>query len=141
MDNKKTSLHLSPYVDNIEETTIANEDFRKVVYTGPNSQLVFMSLLPGEDIGSEVHTVDQFFRIESGNGVSIIEGKEYQIMDGTALLIPAGLEHNIMNSGTEPLRLYTLYSPPNHIDGRVHKTKQDALNDAEDEAFGEKAGK
>ncbi len=135
------NLPPNPYSDNIEKATLENTDFRRVVYTGPHSQLVLMSLLAGEDIGSEVHHVDQFFRIESGTGVSIIDGKEYAIEDGSALLVPAGSEHNIKNTGDEPLRLYTVYSPANHIHNRVHKTKADALADKEDEAFSESASK
>lgn len=124
------------YFGNIEQETTDNKDFRRVIFTGPNSQLVLMTLLPGEDIGAEVHHVDQFFRIESGQGKAVVNGKEYEVEDGSALLVPSGLEHNIINTGMEPLNLYTLYSPANHIDGRVHPTKSDALADTEDEEFG-----
>jgi len=127
---------LKPYVTNIEKLTAENADFRRVLYTAPHSQLVLMSLLPSEDIGSEVHHVDQFFRFEAGQGKSVIDGVEYPVSSGTAIIVPAGSEHNIINTGTEPLKLYTLYSPANHIDGRVHKTKADAQADTEDEKFG-----
>jgi len=124
------------YNKNIEEETINNTDFRRVVYTGPNSQVVLMSLLPGEDIDAEVHQVDQFFRFEAGVGQAVIDGQTYDVSDGTAIVVPAGLEHNIINTGAEPLKLYTIYSPANHIAGRVHPTKAEALADEEDEAFG-----
>jgi mannose-6-phosphate isomerase-like protein (cupin superfamily) len=125
-----------PYCENIEKLTLENADFRRVLYTGPHSQLVLMSLLPGEDIGAEVHRVDQFFRFESGEGKSVIDGREYPLKDGTALLVPAGAEHNIINTGDKPMKLYTVYAPANHIDGRLHKTKADAIADEEDEKFG-----
>lgn len=124
------------YNQNIEEETINNTDFRRVVYTGPHSQVVLMSLLPGEDIDLEVHNVDQFFRFEAGKGKAVVDGQEYEVSDGTAIVVPAGLEHNIVNTGSEPLKLYTIYSPANHIEGRVHPTKVEALADEEDEAFG-----
>ncbi len=128
----------TPFHANIEELTIENTNFRKVLYTAEHSQLVLMSLLPGEDIGMETHhKVDQFFRFEKGEGKSIIDGVEYGVEDGSVIIVPAGSEHNIINTGTEPLKLYTLYSPANHIDGRIHETKVDAQNDIEDEKFGE----
>lgn len=97
-----------------------------------------MSLLPGEEIGVETHQkVDQFFRFEKGEGKAIVNGVEYKVEDGTVLLVPSGLEHNIINTGNEALKLYTLYSPANHIDGRIHKTKDEAFQDIEDEKFGE----
>jgi mannose-6-phosphate isomerase-like protein (cupin superfamily) len=127
-----------PYCDNIEKLTIENVNFRRVLYTAPHSQLVLMSLLPGEEIGAETHhKVDQFFRFEAGEGKAVIDGKEYPLKDGTALLVPAGSEHNIINTGSKPMKLYTVYAPANHIDGRVHKTKADAIADEEDEKFGE----
>lgn len=137
----KSQTPPQPYVDDIEKITIENDKFRNVIYTAPHSQLVLMSLAPGEDIGMEVHTVDQFFRIESGTGLSIVSGSEYQVKDGTALLVPAGLEHNIKNTGSTPLKLYTIYSPANHIHGRVHMTKKDALADKEDEEYGNQVGR
>ncbi len=125
-----------PYITNIEEETIANTNFRQVVFTAPHSQVVLMSLLPGEEIGAEVHKVDQFFRIEAGQGKAVVDDEEYPLADGTALLVPAGSEHNLINTGDVDLKLYTIYSPANHIDGRVHATKDDAVADEEDEAFG-----
>jgi mannose-6-phosphate isomerase-like protein (cupin superfamily) len=118
------------FVDNIEKLTLENENFRKVIYTAKNSQLVLMSLLPGEEIGQEVHNLDQFLRIEKGVGKAILNGVEYDISDGSAIVVPAGTSHNIINtSQTEKLKLYTIYSPPNHMDGTVHPTKADALAD------------
>ena len=118
--------------DNIEESTIANSNFRKVLYTGKNSQLVLMSLKPKEDIGKETHPdIDQFFRVESGTGKAIINGNEYKITDGFAIVIPAGAEHNIINTGNEDLKMYSIYTPPNHSDGTIHKTKAQAETDKE----------
>jgi mannose-6-phosphate isomerase-like protein (cupin superfamily) len=97
-----------------------------------------MSLLPGEDIGAEVHHVDQFFRFEAGEGKAVIDGREYPVGNGIAVLVPAGSEHNIINTGSESLKLYTVYAPANHIDGRVHHTKADAVADTEDEEAGPK---
>ncbi|MBN1331390.1 cupin domain-containing protein [Candidatus Dojkabacteria bacterium] len=127
------------YVDNIEEETLNNTNFRKVLYTGKHMQLVLMSLKPGEDIGSEVHhKVDQFIRIDKGEGKSVLNGEENELKDGSAIVVPAGIEHNIVNtSETEEMKLYTVYAPANHIDGRVHVTKEDAIKDEEDEHFGE----
>ena len=120
------------YVTNIEEATIQNDMFRKVLFTAEHSQLVVMSLKPGEDIGLETHQLDQFIRVEAGRGTAFLNGAKYPLEDGTAVVIPAGTEHNILNSGQESLKLYTIYSPPEHKDGIVHATKQDALNDHED---------
>ncbi len=129
---------LMPYSSNIEHDTLANENFRTVVYTAPHSQIVLMCLQPGEEIRAETHAkVDQFFRFEQGTGKAVLAGKEYPIANGSAILVPAGTEHNIINTGADKMKLYTIYSPANHIDGRVHKTKQDAEADVEDEAFGE----
>ncbi|HUC89145.1 MAG TPA: cupin domain-containing protein [Candidatus Paceibacterota bacterium] len=116
------------YKDNIEELTKNNDNFRKVLYTGHNCQLVLMSLLPGEEIGKEVHGEnDQFFRFESGAGKVIINETEYAIKDGDAVIVPMGAEHNVINtSQTEPLKLYTIYTPPHHKDGVIRKTKADA---------------
>jgi mannose-6-phosphate isomerase-like protein (cupin superfamily) len=111
----------------IEVRTEDNSDFRRVVYTGKNLQLVLMSLKPGEEIGEEVHEDrDQFFRIEKGKGETLIDGKRSKIKADDAVLVPAGARHNIINTGNKPLRLYTLYAPPEHRDGTVHKTKADA---------------
>lgn len=120
------------FCTNIEKDTIANTNFRKVLYTGKHSQLVLMSLLPKEDIGMEVHPDnDQFFRFEKGEGKCIIDGHEYTVSDGFAVVIPAGAEHNIINtSTTKSLKLYTVYSPPHHKDGIVRATKAEAETDA-----------
>jgi mannose-6-phosphate isomerase-like protein (cupin superfamily) len=120
------------YITNIEEATIKNDMFRKVLFTAEHSQLVLMSLKPGEDIGPETHRLDQFIRVEAGRGTAYLNGADHPLEDGTAVVIPAGTEHNIRNSGHEPLKLYTIYSPPEHKDGTVHATKRDALNDRED---------
>lgn len=119
---------MTGYNDNIEELTLANTNFRKVLFTGKYTQLVLMCLKPGEEIGMEVHdTVDQFFRFEKGTGKVIMSGEESTVQDGSAVIVPAGTQHNIINSSdTEELRLYTLYSPPNHPDGTVHATKAEA---------------
>jgi len=123
------------FVSDIEKDTLENSNFRKVLYTGKYSQLVLMALKPNEDIGLEVHdTVDQFFRIEKGTGKVIIMGVEHEIGDGTAIIIPAGTEHNIINtSATDELKLYTVYSPANHKDGTIHVTKAEA--EANEEHF------
>ncbi len=121
------------YKDNIENLSVANTDFRHVLYTGQHSQLVLMSLKPGEDIGSEVHPDnDQFFRFEQGNGRVIIDGTEYEVADGDAVVVPAGAEHNVINTGSEDLKLYTIYCPAHHKDGIVRARKAEAMaNEAE----------
>jgi mannose-6-phosphate isomerase-like protein (cupin superfamily) len=123
------------YVANIEEATNKNGDFRRVLYTGENIQLVLMSLKPGEEIGMEVHEDnDQFLRFESGDGKVIIDGIEHVIREDFAVVVPAGAHHNVINtSKSDPLKLYTLYGPPHHINGTIHKTKKDA--DEDDEEF------
>jgi mannose-6-phosphate isomerase-like protein (cupin superfamily) len=115
------------YVTNIERDTLENGDYRRVLFTGRNTQLVLMTLQPREEIGSEVHEEhDQFIRIEAGTGKVVLDGKEHALSDGVAVVIPAGVRHNVVNtSASEPLRLYTLYSPPEHPDGTVHRTKRD----------------
>lgn len=117
---------------NIEKLTLENENFRKVLYTGKHSQLVLMSLEPNEEIGMEVHTDnDQFFRFEKGQGRCIIDGNVYELSDGVALVVPAGAEHNIINtSNTEKLKIYTIYSPAHHKDDVVRKTKKEAVADS-----------
>lgn len=122
------------YITNIENETIQNNNFRQVLYTAKHSQLVLMSLRPGEEIGEEVHNdVDQFFRFEKGQGRVMIDGKESSVSDGSAVIVPAGARHNVINtSETEALKLYTIYSPPEHRDGVLHPTKQDALADSEE---------
>lgn len=120
---------------NIEKETLENNNFRKVLYTGRNSQLVLMSIKPGDEIGSEVHAEnDQFFRFEQGKGKCVINGHEYLVEDGSAIIVPAGAEHNIINiSQSEDLRLYTIYSPAHHKDQIVRLTKEEA--EANDEEF------
>lgn len=127
---------MAGYVGKIEELTLQNDYFRQVLFTAPFSQLVLMSLLPNEEIGSETHqNVDQFFRIEQGEGKVILNGEEHQVSDGFAIVVPAGTEHNVINiSQTEKLKLYTIYSPANHKDGIIHKTKEEALADETDHA-------
>ncbi len=118
----------------VEKEAVENINFRKVLYTGKHTQLVVMSLMPGEEIGLEIHADnDQFFRFESGKGSVIIDGNFYEVGDGYAVIVPAGAEHNVINvSNSEPLKLYTLYSPPHHKDGIVRETKAEAeANDAE----------
>lgn len=122
------------YKDNIEKLTLANDNFRQVLYSGPHSQLVLMSLKPNEEIGMEVHEDnDQFFRFEKGNGKVIIDGNEYGVADGDAVVVPAGAEHNVINLSNEgDLKLYTIYSPAHHKDGIVRRTKTEAeANEAE----------
>ncbi|MBV5349085.1 cupin domain-containing protein [bacterium] len=123
------------YFGNIEEETIKNENFRKVLYTGKHAQLVVMSLLPGEEIGAEVHdTVDQFFRFEVGEGKAVLNGEEILFKADDVLIIPAGTNHNIINtSETEKLKLYTIYSPANHPEGTIHATKAEAMEAEEAE--------
>ena len=122
------------FVENIEQLTTGNMHFRRVVYTGKHLQLVLMTLKPGEEIGAEVHEGhDQFFRVESGTGEVIIDGDRRSIADDDAIIVPAGARHNVVNTGSEPLQLYTLYAPPEHRDGVVHPTKAEA--DASDEHF------
>ncbi|HEU4529847.1 MAG TPA: cupin domain-containing protein [Steroidobacteraceae bacterium] len=115
------------YVTNIEEDTLENEDYRRVLFTGRNTQLVLMTVQPGDEIGLETHEEhDQFIRVEAGSGVALLNDEKHQLSDGIAVVIPAGTKHNVINtSKTEPLRLYTLYSPPEHKDGTVHHTKAD----------------
>lgn len=119
-----------PYFGNIEKLTVDNEFFRHVLYTGPHAQLVVMCLNVGEEIGMEVHAaVDQFFRIEEGSGKVVTDGNETSVSAGDAIVIPAGTQHNIINvSETLKLKLYTIYSPPNHPDAIIHKTKAEAIS-------------
>ncbi len=119
------------YNANIEKETIENTNFRKVLYTGKHSQLVLMSLKPNEEIGMEVHTDnDQFFRFEKGQGKCIIDGNVYELGDGSVIIVPAGAQHNVINtSATEYLKLYTIYSPAHHQDGIVRATKEEAEKD------------
>lgn len=125
---------MSGYVTNIEQKTADNEYFREVLFTAPHSQLVVMNIAPGEDIGEEVHDkVDQFLRIESGEGKVVLDGEETNISDGFCVVVPAGARHNIVNiSSDKALKLYTIYSPANHPSGTIHKTKAEALADEGD---------
>lgn len=116
------------YADNIEQKTLENTDYRRVLFTGKNSQLVLMTIQPGDEIGKEVHdTHDQFFRIEAGEAEFTIDGEVVAGGDGFAVIVPAGALHNVVNTGSEELKLYTIYSPAEHADGTIHKTKADAL--------------
>lgn len=123
------------YYGNIEQLTLENNNFRHVLYTASHCQLVLMSLKPGEEIGEETHTEnDQFFRFETGLGRVIIDGNEYSVSDGSAIIVQSGAKHNVINvSETEDLKLYTIYSPPHHKDGIVRETRQEA--EAKDEEF------
>ena len=122
------------YKGNIEKETLDNDNFRKVLYTGGHLQLVLMSLKPGEEIGEEVHqNNDQFFRFESGTGKCTIDENNYHVSEGDAIVVPAGAKHNVINTGTEAFKMYTIYGPPNHQDGIIRATKQDA--DVKDEKF------
>ena len=115
------------YIADIEALTEDNANFRKVLYTGKHLQLVLMALKPGEDIGAEIHTThDQFFRVEKGKGEIIIDGKTTSIKSGFAMIVPAGAKHNVINTGDKLLRLYTLYAPPEHVDGVIALTRADA---------------
>ena len=119
------------YVQDIEAIATRNEDFRKVLYTAQHCQLVVMALKPNEEIGAEVHKLDQFFRVEQGTGAAVLDGVRTPLQAGYAVVVPAGAKHNIINTGTEPLKLYTLYAPPNHRDGVIHHTRAEAEADTE----------
>jgi mannose-6-phosphate isomerase-like protein (cupin superfamily) len=125
---------MNGFADNIEKLTEENNNFRQVLYTGQNIQLVLMSLKPGEDIGEEVHEDrDQFFRFEQGTGEVRIDGVANLVSADDGVIVPAGALHNVVNTGSTPLRLYTIYGPPEHLDGTIHKSKADA--DASHEHF------
>jgi len=113
------------YISNIEKATLENTDYRRVLYTAKNSQLVLMSIAPGDEIGEETHHLDQFLRFEEGEGKIILDGVEHDVSDGFALIIPQGTKHNVINTGSTNLKLYSIYSPAEHKDGTVHKTKSD----------------
>lgn len=125
-DSKEKDSIKKGFHTNIEKDTLQNKNFRKVLYTGENIQLVLMTLKPGEDIGMETHDVDQFFRFEKGEGEVIINNNKYQVEDGSGVIVPAEAKHNIINTGNIPLFMYTLYAPPHHKNGTLHKTKADA---------------
>lgn len=118
----------------IESETLKNSDFRRVLYTGKFSQLVLMNLKPGEEIGEEVHdTIDQFFRFEEGEGIVTVDDMQYKVKDGSAVIVPSGAKHNCINtSKTADLKLYTIYSPPEHIDKTVRRTKAQAEAEPEE---------
>ncbi|HJN62632.1 MAG TPA: cupin domain-containing protein [Candidatus Paceibacterota bacterium] len=117
------------YISNLEKDTLENTDYRRVVYTAKNSQLVLMSIAPGDEIGAEVHSLDQFLRIEGGVGKAVVGDAEYDVKDGSAIVIPAGINHNVINTGDVDLKLYSIYSPPEHKDGTIHKTKADEVEE------------
>ena len=120
------------FVANIEELSLENDNFRKVLYTSKNSQLVLMSLEVGEEIGEEIHDEeDQFLRVEKGTGKVILEGVSHELVDGSSVVVPKGVKHNIINTGDEAMKLYTLYMPPHHRDRVIHKTKAEAESDEE----------
>lgn len=122
------------YVGNVEKLASENTDFRRVLFTGQHEQLVLMHLLPNEDIGEEVHAiVDQFLRVEAGEGKVIIDGEEKAVSDGDSIIVPAGAKHNLINTSSKnPLKLYTIYAPPHHKHGTIHKTREDAEADTKD---------
>jgi mannose-6-phosphate isomerase-like protein (cupin superfamily) len=124
-----TILIMKGYLTNIEKTTKENTDYRRVLYTAKNSQLVLMNLRPGEEIGEEVHHLDQFIRFEEGEGKVILDGVSHTVKADDAVVIPQGTRHNVINIGSGSLKLYSIYSPPEHKDGTVHKTKADAAED------------
>jgi mannose-6-phosphate isomerase-like protein (cupin superfamily) len=117
------------YITNIEKKTLENDDYRKVLYTAKNSQLVLMSIEPQGEIGEEVHHLDQFIRVEQGNATAVLDDVEHTLDADWAVVIPAGTKHNIINTGDVPLKLYTIYSPPEHRDGLVERTKADEVEE------------
>ena len=119
------------FVRDIESIAVDNREFRRVLCTAKSCQLVVMALNPQEEIGAEVHDLDQFFRVEEGSGEAVLDGVRTAIRAGFAVLVPAGTRHNIVNTGSVPLKLYTIYAPPNHRDGVVHHSRADAENDSE----------
>ena len=119
------------FVQDIEGLAVKNNEFRQVLYTAKHCQLVLMALKPKEEIGAEVHKLDQFFRVEEGSGEAVLDGVRTAIKAGFAVVVPAGAHHNIINTGSVPLKLYTLYAPPNHRDGVIHHTRADAEADNE----------
>ena len=118
-------VHMKGYITNIEQATIKNTDYRRVLYTTKNSQLVLMNIQPGEEIGMEIHELDQFLRIEQGSAKAILDGVTHEVKEDDAIVVPAGTEHNFINTGNIELKLYTVYSPPEHKDGIVEKILKD----------------
>ena len=123
------SQDMKGYFTHIEQATKENTDYRHVLYTAKHHQLVLMSLAPGEEIGEEVHHLDQFFRFEEGQGKAVLDGIEHDVRDGDVIIVPEGMRHNIINTGAGALKLYTIYAPPNHKDGTIHKTKADEVEE------------
>ena len=124
---------MTGFLTDIETKTLENENFREVLYTAPHLQLVVMSILPGEEIGLETHDgIDQFIRVEAGQGKAILNGEEHPLSDGVSVVIPSGVEHNVVNVGDEAMKLYSIYTPPEHRDGTIHKTKAEADADEAD---------
>ncbi|MBU0660626.1 cupin domain-containing protein [Patescibacteria group bacterium] len=117
------------YIVDLEKETLLNTDYRRVLYTTKNSQLVLMCIEPGDEIGAEVHELDQFIRVEEGEGKAIMDGVEHELSDGVAIVIPAGMDHNVINVGEDNLKLYSVYTPPEHKDGTVHKIKADEVEE------------
>jgi mannose-6-phosphate isomerase-like protein (cupin superfamily) len=124
--NESSATNKKGFHDNLEQDTLDNDNFRKVLYTAKNMQLVLMTLKPGENIGTEHHPPDQFFRFESGSGECIINDHTYKVKDGDSIIVPGGAEHDVINTGKVALHLYTIYGPPNHTDKVIHKTKEQA---------------
>jgi mannose-6-phosphate isomerase-like protein (cupin superfamily) len=123
---------MKAFIDDLDERTEQNDDFRHVVFTGAKMQLVLMTLLPGEEIGEETHAgTDQFFRLEQGHGEVVMNGRTTPIHDDFGFVVPAGTRHNVRNTGREPMKLYTIYAPPQHADGTIHHTKADADKEVE----------
>lgn len=118
---------MTGFIQNIEKATASNQDFRRVLYTATHCQIVLMSLKPDEDIGVETHTLDQFFRLESGSGQMTMNDVMTEVHDGDGIIVPAGVKHNLKNTGKVDLKLYTLYAPPNHQKSTVHHTRADAM--------------
>ena len=129
--SNKEGIIMKGFVQDIEDLAVKNDEFRRVIYTAKHCQLVLMALKPKEEIGAEVHKLDQFFRVEEGAGEAVLDGVRTAIRAGFAVVVPAGTKHNIINTGNVPLKLYTLYAPPNHRDGVVHHTREDAEADNE----------
>jgi len=129
--NTSGGATMKGFVQDIEGIAVRNTEFRRVLYTARNCQLVVMALEPGEEIGAEVHKLDQFFRVEAGTGEAVLNGVHTAVSAGFAVLVPAGMNHNIINTGRVPLKLYTIYAPPNHRDGVVHHTRAEAEADSE----------
>lgn len=128
---KERGVVVRGFVQDIEGLAVKNDEFRRVLYTAGHCQLVVMALKPKEEIGAEVHNLDQFFRVEEGTGEAVLDGVRTAIRAGFGVVVPAGTNHNFINTGSGPLKLYTLYAPPNHRDGIVHHTRADAEADSE----------